>query len=181
MPFLPSALPNNLTSLLSSLRSPIFQTQHNPLAQRLGTKYLRRRLRGPSLTEYYPSLPNLRSLNRQAPNNIYSNWQGLVQPESLLVGKRSHDQEGVVAWRAQVVTGREVVPDGFDEVERVGGAGWLWDEMEDARLTKVARRRRIGKGPPKKGGFGMRNLIVVRFTDGWVLGHGRKAQMRGKR
>ena len=54
-------------------------------------------------------------------------------------------------WAAKMLMGTEVVENGFEEMERVQGAGWLWDEKEDARVKKVARRRRIGKGPPKKG------------------------------
>lgn len=147
MPFLPPAIPANLPSLLSSLRSPIFQTQHNPLSLRLGTKYLRRRLRGPSMLTYYPEVPCLRRFNLQNPHNKFANWQGL-KPAILPASGKG---EGGRAWKAKALMGKEVIEEGFEEMIRVKGAGWLWDEKEDARVTKVARRRRIGKGPPKKG------------------------------
>ena len=164
MPFTPPFLPPSLPSLLSSLRSPIFQTQHNPLSLRLGTKYLRRRLRGPSMLTYYPTLPSLRRLNLQTPHNPYANWQGL-HPSSLLGGVEGQQGPGEElegkgadrgrSWKAKVLMGKKVVEDGWEEMERAKGSGWVWDEKEDARVKKVARRRRIGKGPPKKGESGI--------------------------
>ena len=148
MPFNPPVIPRSLPSLLSSLRAPIFQTQHNPTNLRLGTKYLRGRLRSPSMINYYPTVPNLRRLNKQNPFNKYANWQGL-KPERLLA--ETPERWRGKPWAAKMLMGTEVVENGFEEMERVQGAGWLWDEKEDARVKKVARRRRIGKGPPKKG------------------------------
>ena len=146
MPFTPPSLPSSLNSLLSSLRAPILQTQHNPLCQRLGTKYLRRRLRAPSMINYYPVVPSLRKLNLHNPHNIYANWDG-SRPAPVSRG----EEQLPVSWKARPVMGREMVEEGYEEMGRVQGAGWLWDEKEDARVKKVARRRRIGKGPPKKG------------------------------
>ncbi|KDQ59804.1 hypothetical protein JAAARDRAFT_68375 [Jaapia argillacea MUCL 33604] len=45
--------PSYLASL-TRLRSSIFQTAYNPSSIRTGAKYLRRRLRGPSMIKYYP-------------------------------------------------------------------------------------------------------------------------------
>lgn len=151
MPFTPPSLPPNLPSLLSSLRAPIFQTQHNPLFLRLGTKYLRRRLRSPSMINYYPVIPSIRRYNLQSPRNIYSNWQGLHPNTFLPADKKGTDEASLAVWKSKPLMGRDVVEEGFEEIERVQGAGWLWDEKEDARVKKVGRRRRIGKGPPKKG------------------------------
>lgn len=39
---------------LTKLRCEIFQTTYNPTSYRTGAKYLRRRLRGPSMLGYYP-------------------------------------------------------------------------------------------------------------------------------
>ena len=47
----------NLTSRLAALtklRCSIFQTSYNPTSVRTGAKYLRARLRGPSMVNYYP-------------------------------------------------------------------------------------------------------------------------------
>ncbi len=168
MPFTPPALPSNLPTLLSSLRSPIFQTLHNPTSSRLGTKYLRHRMRGPSMVDYYPVVPSLNRLNNPKSYNIYANWQGLPQPNDLLSARdkerKGEERVAGLRWRARVLTGKDVTEGGFEEMERVKGAGWLWDEKEDGRVKKVARRRRIGKGPPKKGESGrMSGLDLRRF------------------
>ncbi|KZV90813.1 hypothetical protein EXIGLDRAFT_561781, partial [Exidia glandulosa HHB12029] len=39
------------------LRSNIFQTSYNPTHVRTGAKYLKARLRGPSMIQYYPKAP----------------------------------------------------------------------------------------------------------------------------
>ena len=41
-------------ALLNKLRCGIFQTAYNPTSIRTGAKYLRARLRGPSMVNYYP-------------------------------------------------------------------------------------------------------------------------------
>ncbi|KAH9017664.1 hypothetical protein EDB84DRAFT_680629 [Lactarius hengduanensis] len=60
-----SVAPSRLAAL-ARLRSVIFQTSYNPTSQRTGAKYLKRRLRGPSMMDYYPqhslSLLSTRSL-----------------------------------------------------------------------------------------------------------------------
>ncbi len=51
---------------LNRLRCTIFQTAYNPTSIRTGAKYLRARLRGPSMINYYPetlSIAALRSSN----------------------------------------------------------------------------------------------------------------------
>lgn len=52
---------------LTRLRSTIFQTSYNPTSQRTGAKYLKRRLRGPSMMEYYPNQLSIATLNREFP------------------------------------------------------------------------------------------------------------------
>ena len=50
---------------LEKLRSNIFQTSFNPTSVRTGAKYLRARLRGPSMVQYYPpqlSIPRLNNI-----------------------------------------------------------------------------------------------------------------------
>ncbi|KAF8496888.1 mitochondrial ribosomal subunit S27-domain-containing protein [Russula emetica] len=52
---------------LARLRSTIFQTSYNPTSQRTGAKYLKRRLRGPSMIEYYPNQLSIATLNKEFP------------------------------------------------------------------------------------------------------------------
>ena len=56
----------SLLSSLTQLRCSIFQTAYNPTSARSGAKYLRARLRGPSLASYYPPREQLSigALNR---------------------------------------------------------------------------------------------------------------------
>ncbi|KAK4684970.1 small subunit ribosomal protein S33, partial [Tremellales sp. Uapishka_1] len=129
----PTPIPTSLPTLLSQIRSPIFQTLPNPQNLRTGTKYLRRRLRGPSVAAYYPTLPKLASLNSLHPSNKYAGWQGLS------------------VANAHALIGNDVVEAGFVEVERREGAGWLEDEEERVRSQEVIARRKMGRGPPKKG------------------------------
>ncbi|KZT18827.1 hypothetical protein NEOLEDRAFT_1183948 [Neolentinus lepideus HHB14362 ss-1] len=50
----PSAL-----ATLNRVRCQIFQTAYNPTSTRTGAKYLRKRLRGPSMMKYYPPYQQL--------------------------------------------------------------------------------------------------------------------------
>jgi len=52
---------------LSRLRCAIFQTSYNPKSIRTGAKYLRARLRGPSMVKYYPPVINLSEIARKYP------------------------------------------------------------------------------------------------------------------
>lgn len=74
-----SSIPSSssLHHLLSSLRSPIFNTSHNPTNARTGAKYLKRRLKGPSAINYYPTPINLKKMNSKNPFNRYANWEGI--------------------------------------------------------------------------------------------------------
>ncbi|KII89429.1 hypothetical protein PLICRDRAFT_175606 [Plicaturopsis crispa FD-325 SS-3] len=49
---------------LTKLRSEVFQTAFNPTSQRTGAKYLRARLRGPSMVKYYPEEVNVAKMKR---------------------------------------------------------------------------------------------------------------------
>ena len=57
-------LPSRLRALIQ-LRCSIFQTSYNPQGLRTGAKYLRQRLRGPSMLAYYPASLNLSQFIRQ--------------------------------------------------------------------------------------------------------------------
>ncbi|KIY71578.1 hypothetical protein CYLTODRAFT_487172 [Cylindrobasidium torrendii FP15055 ss-10] len=53
--------------LLKRMQCSIFETSYNPENLRTGAKYLRKRLRGPSMMQYYPPQLNIPRLARQFP------------------------------------------------------------------------------------------------------------------
>ena len=59
-----SVAPSRLAAL-TRLRSVVFQTSYNPTSQRTGAKYLKRRLRGPAMVDYYPEQLSISLLNKQ--------------------------------------------------------------------------------------------------------------------
>ncbi|KAG7088657.1 hypothetical protein E1B28_012629 [Marasmius oreades] len=62
-----SVLPSRLAKL-NQLRCSIFQTVYNPTGIRTGAKYLRARLRGPSMVKYYPPVLDFAKVMRQYPD-----------------------------------------------------------------------------------------------------------------
>jgi len=58
--------PSRLAAL-NRLRCSIFQTSYNPTGQRTGAKYLRARLRGPSMIKYYPEKMDFARIIRENP------------------------------------------------------------------------------------------------------------------
>ncbi|KAF7317960.1 Mitochondrial 37S ribosomal protein S27 [Mycena kentingensis (nom. inval.)] len=52
---------------LTRLRCQIFETAYNPTNARTGAKYLRARLRGPSMVKYYPPVLNIAAVARDVP------------------------------------------------------------------------------------------------------------------
>lgn len=61
-----SIAPSRLAALVKT-RCTVFQTSYNPTSVRTGAKYLRGRLRGPSMLNYYPPTFSLASIIRQFP------------------------------------------------------------------------------------------------------------------
>ena len=59
-----SVAPSRLAAL-TRLRSVVFQTSYNPTSTRTGAKYLKRRLRGPAMVDYYPQQLSISLLNKQ--------------------------------------------------------------------------------------------------------------------
>ncbi|WOO82601.1 uncharacterized protein LOC62_04G006081 [Vanrija pseudolonga] len=142
--------PANLTTLLSSLRAPIFNTAAVASNARTGAKYLRKRLRGPSVLNYIPTFPRLKDLNSTHVSNKYAGWEGLSGP----------DQPGGLYQLPKSM----VCAEGYEEVERrekpgppikqravVKPAGWVESDAEYTRFDDVAKKRARGKGAPKKG------------------------------
>lgn len=60
-----NSVPPSRLQALTKLRCSIFQTTYNPDSLRTGAKYLRARLRGPSLVGYYPEHVNISQIIRQ--------------------------------------------------------------------------------------------------------------------
>jgi len=61
-----SIAPSRLAALVKT-RCTVFQTSYNPTSVRTGAKYLRARLRGPSMLNYYPPTLSLASVIREFP------------------------------------------------------------------------------------------------------------------
>ncbi|TFY76320.1 hypothetical protein EWM64_g7693 [Hericium alpestre] len=61
-----SVLPSRIAAL-NRLRCSLFQTSYNPTSQRTGAKYLRRRLQGPSMMQYYPQEFTIAQANKIIP------------------------------------------------------------------------------------------------------------------
>lgn len=59
-----TVLPSRLAAL-TRLRCTVFQTAYNPTSIRTGAKYLRARLRGPSMVNYYPEELTVSQLRRE--------------------------------------------------------------------------------------------------------------------
>jgi small subunit ribosomal protein S33 len=57
------AAPARLAAL-KQLQCSIFQTSYNPTSMRTGAKYLRARLRGPSMAAYYPEILNITEMRK---------------------------------------------------------------------------------------------------------------------
>ncbi|KAI0823855.1 mitochondrial ribosomal subunit S27-domain-containing protein [Trametes gibbosa] len=68
-----SLLPSRLAAL-TRLRCEIFQTSYNPTSIRTGAKYLRARLRGPSMIRYYPEELTVAKFNRMPGDFKVQNW-----------------------------------------------------------------------------------------------------------
>ncbi|GMK58332.1 hypothetical protein CspeluHIS016_0503640 [Cutaneotrichosporon spelunceum] len=135
--------PPSLTGVLAQLRAPIFNTLAPTSNARTGTKYLRRRLRGPGMLAYVRKGFNVPALNAFVKWNKYAGWDRLDRPG----GQPNYH-----------LPPEEAVPSGFLEVPRYAKPGtankpngWLESGREMERFDDVARRRKMGKGPVKKG------------------------------
>ncbi|KAF8710900.1 Mitochondrial ribosomal subunit S27, partial [Rhizoctonia solani] len=73
---------NRIQDLLR-LRCSIFGTSYNPTSVRTGAKYLRARLKGPSMLRYYPETLSFKKINAMFPKGDldlpdYDEWQRLI-------------------------------------------------------------------------------------------------------
>lgn len=58
--------PSRLAAL-TRLRCSVFQTSYNPTSARTGAKYLKARLRGPSMVQYYPKILSFSDIIKASP------------------------------------------------------------------------------------------------------------------
>lgn len=135
--------PPNLTGLLSKLRAPIFNTMAVENNARTGTKYLRRRLRGPGVMAYVRKQVSVRALNAFVPWNKYAGWDRLERPDGR---PNYHLPPNEAVLPGFMPAPRHPKPGTKDKPN-----GWLEDGDEMVRFDDVVRRRKMGKGPVKKG------------------------------
>lgn len=70
-------------NVINRLRCSIFQTSYNPTSVRTGAKYLRARLRGPSMVKYYPEVPSIAQLIREFPEIGWENHAEQVRLQDI--------------------------------------------------------------------------------------------------
>lgn len=141
----------SLHYLLSSLRSPIFNTVAVTSNARTGSKYLKRRLRAENALLYAVQSPTMRVF---ANDKKFRGWEGLARP-----GEDGYDTQLPVDM---------VVPPStpfaeYTEVERAARPGpsnitkyrshWIEDANEYIRFDVLDTKRANGKTAPKKGEF----------------------------
>jgi small subunit ribosomal protein S33 len=149
---------------LQLVQSQIYQTSYNPDRVRTGAKYLRKRLRGPSMVAYLPPKINLRKI-LDAPEYAFDPARPVRPDETAQRGVWDTYEAELMKIRSQ-----GNVAEGFIEVERDETAGWLRDQKEYVRMKEVAERRAEGRGPPKKGEWSLvtrdcgRLLTLVGFA-----------------
>ena len=142
-PACPPSIPANLHQTLSLVRSQVFQTVYNPTGARIGTKYIRKALKGPRITNYYleptPSPKKFNTLLKETEKRLEEKWVS-----------RGGDKREAERWRLD-----EQIAPGYVEVmnkpEAWGVEGPMWDPREEYRKSKIEFRKSIGKGRPAKG------------------------------
>ncbi|KAF9011932.1 mitochondrial ribosomal subunit S27-domain-containing protein [Cyathus striatus] len=72
---------------LTQLRCSIFETTYNPTGVRTGAKYLRRRLRGPSMVLYYPPEINISAIARKYPDLELTNEDEVTRLDDIAFRK----------------------------------------------------------------------------------------------
>lgn len=105
--------PSRLAAL-KQLQCAIFQTSYNPTSVRTGAKYLRARLRGPSMVQYYPKIVSLAKLARD-PRRDFIN----VEEEQRLRDVEDKKKRGKGAPKKAKSKGALRSPDLLDEADRV--------------------------------------------------------------
>lgn len=73
---------------LNQVRAGIFQTAFNPTSVRTGAKYLRRRLRGPALINYYPPTIDMARIVRTYPELEMVNEEEQTRLEDIEFKKK---------------------------------------------------------------------------------------------
>ena len=69
---------------VNRLRCSIFQTSYNPKSMRTGAKYLRARLRGPSMIKYYPEQLSIAKIIRKFPEMGWKNEEEEIRLQGIV-------------------------------------------------------------------------------------------------
>lgn len=160
---------------LEQFRHKIFQTTSNPQKLRTGAKYLRQRLVGPSMMQYYPPqisvgrILNDPALIQQARRNLQANPHIPNAPRPSngiqiqttappMTGGSSGSAAAGGISQQMTLTGENTIiqrPSPAFEGTATGAIEddflYLMKPHEIQRFIDVARRKAMGKGPPKKG------------------------------
>ncbi|EJT51799.1 hypothetical protein A1Q2_03002 [Trichosporon asahii var. asahii CBS 8904] len=141
----------SLHYLLSSLRSPIFNTAAVTSNARTGAKYLKRRLRADNALLYAVQSPTMRVF---ANDKNFRGWEGLARP-----GDDGYDTQLPI----DMVVPPSTANVEFVEVPRAARPGpsnitkyrshWIEDANEYVRFDVLDGKRANGKTAPKKGEF----------------------------
>jgi len=78
--------PSRVAELVRT-RCAVFQTSYNPDSIRTGAKYLRARLRGPSMVKYYPPQVDIAKAVRQFPDLELVNFAEVQRLEDVAAKK----------------------------------------------------------------------------------------------
>ena len=97
-----------LLKSLQRLQCSIFQTSFNPASRRNGAKFLRPRLRGPSMVEYYPPREEM-SIGKL--NKVYPGWN-LVDVDEVRrnISVQEHKDRGKGAPKKSQKKGTLILP-----------------------------------------------------------------------
>lgn len=124
--------PSRLAAL-TRLRCEIFQTAYNPTSVRTGAKYLRARLRGPSMINYYPEQLTVPRFNRMAGNFKVQDWDEYQRLADVEEQKRrgkgapkKAKSAGACCWLRGAGAGLIMLPPYSGESEAVSEAVIRW-------------------------------------------------------
>lgn len=151
---IPTMPPPQITTLLSALRAPIFNTLAVTSNIRTGNKYLRRRLRGDAILNYHPKprTPDVKALNANTPENQYYGWDGSERCDAATAASPHLPFPAVTPGFVEVQRyARPSAGQGRISVPGPFAGRWLEDSKEYDRFEHVAHMRKLGKGAPKKG------------------------------
>lgn len=143
---------------ISELRAQVFQTQFNPTNERSGSRYLRQRPIGSAILPYYQPHYQLRKTWRAFTNYVQTerDLPAPVPPGDEGGSVAQHQAKMAESWRRRRMAkfgGLGLKP---TEPQQDTSGVWRWEnkfitDQEETRFVTLDRKRRLGKGHPKKG------------------------------